>query len=131
MSMTEAIDTLKIYERLKNAELSEAAAKGIAEVIKDVAVSHLVTGSDLELTRKGLADEIEKTRTELKADIGYVRTELKADIEKTKVELKADIEKVRLEFKADIERSKSSTIKWVAVMIIGQAGVITALVKLL
>ena len=42
------IDTLKIYERLKGAKLDELAAKEIAEVIKDVAESHLATKEDVE-----------------------------------------------------------------------------------
>ncbi len=46
--MPNTIDTLNIYERLKEANLNEAAAKEIAEVIKDVTETHLVTKEDLE-----------------------------------------------------------------------------------
>jgi hypothetical protein len=41
-------DTLQIYERLKGAKLDDLAAKEIAEVIKDVAESHLATKEDVE-----------------------------------------------------------------------------------
>ncbi len=42
------LDTLQIYERLKGAKLDDLAAKEIAEVIKDVAESHLATKEDVE-----------------------------------------------------------------------------------
>jgi len=74
------IDTLKIYERLKGANLEESAAKEIAEVIKDVAESHLVTKQYLDMRL---------------------------------AELKVDL------------------IKWVAGMLVAQAAIIAALVKLL
>ena len=35
------LDTLQIYERLKEAKLDELAAKEIAEVVKDVTQNHL------------------------------------------------------------------------------------------
>jgi len=41
------LDTLKIYERLKSANLDELAAREIAEVIK-VAESHLATREDVD-----------------------------------------------------------------------------------
>ncbi len=34
--MTAIVDTLKIYERLKNADINEQAAKEIAEVFREV-----------------------------------------------------------------------------------------------
>lgn len=74
--MDNTIDTLKIYERLKCANLDDLAAKEIAEVINDVAKSHLVT---------------------------------KADLEKAKIEI----------------------IKWVAGMLVAQAAIVAALIKLL
>ncbi|MHB9030929.1 MAG: DUF1640 domain-containing protein [Candidatus Latescibacterota bacterium] len=43
------IDTLSIFERLKAADLSEKASREIAEVLKDVAETNLVTKYDLEL----------------------------------------------------------------------------------
>jgi hypothetical protein len=37
------IDTLKIYERLKDAELTDKAAKEITEVFKDIIENNLAT----------------------------------------------------------------------------------------
>jgi len=89
--MTAIVDTLKIYERLKNADINEQAAKEIAEVFREVVDEQLVTKKDLE-------ESLAKTKTELQLSI---------------------------------EKAKNSTIKWVAAMLIAQAAVIAALVKIL
>ncbi|MBI5213563.1 MAG: DUF1640 domain-containing protein [Nitrospirae bacterium] len=82
--MTAAVDTLKLYERLKAADLPEKAAKEIAEVIKDTVDERLVTKEYLDVRL---------------------------------AELKAEI--------------VTSIIKWVAAMLVAQAAVIAALVKLI
>ncbi|MBF0488552.1 MAG: DUF1640 domain-containing protein [Nitrospirae bacterium] len=46
--MATAIDTLKIYERLKSADITDKAAKEIAEVLQDVVVADLVTKDELD-----------------------------------------------------------------------------------
>ena len=78
--MAGAIDTLKIYERLKGASLDDRAAKEIAEVIKDVTESNLVT-----------VDAMEKALAKQTAEV----------------------------------------IKWVAAMLVAQAGVIAAMLRFL
>jgi len=118
--MSVAVDTLKIYNRLRNANLDELAAREITEVFNEITEDHLAKKTDLE-----------KTKFELKNDLEKFRSELKTDISKLRSELKADIEKFRSELKADIERSKGETIKWVAGMLIAQAALIATLVKLL
>lgn len=77
---TISIDTLKIFERLKSADLSENASREIAEVIRDVTETNLVTKYDLELSQ---------------------------------------------------EKQKAELVKWVAGLMVAQAAVIVALVKLL
>ena len=42
------VDTLRIYERLKVANLEESAAKEIAEIFKETTADCLVTKNDLE-----------------------------------------------------------------------------------
>jgi len=42
------VDTLRIYERLKVANLEESAAKEIAEIFKETTEDYLVTKNDLE-----------------------------------------------------------------------------------
>ncbi len=78
------IDTLKIYERLKAADLPEKASKEIAEVLKETMSDNLVTKQYLDLRLAELKSEV-----------------------------------------------VTSIIKWVAGMLVAQAGVIAALVKLL
>lgn len=82
--MEAVFDTLKIYERLKGADLPESAAKEIAEVFKEVIDERLVTRQYLDLRLKELESSI-----------------------------------------------KNDIIKWVAAMLIAQAALISALVKLL
>ena len=46
--MSNFVDTLRIYERLKVANLEESAAKEIAEIFKETTEDYLVTRNDLE-----------------------------------------------------------------------------------
>ncbi|WP_040335293.1 hypothetical protein [Candidatus Magnetobacterium casense] len=69
------IDTLKIYERLKRANVDKQAAKEIAEVFKDVADSSLATKSDIERLKVELQAEIEKLRMEMKMEIERSRVD--------------------------------------------------------
>ncbi|MBF0538766.1 MAG: hypothetical protein HQL03_11000 [Nitrospirae bacterium] len=70
------MDTLKIYERLKNSDLSDKAAKEIAEVLKDFTDSSLATKADVEKLRL----EIEKAKTDIEAKIEVKIAEAKIDI---------------------------------------------------
>ncbi|KJR40910.1 hypothetical protein MCHI_003203 [Candidatus Magnetoovum chiemensis] len=56
-----------------------------------------------------------------------IRSETKIEIEKTRVE----IERTRADLEVKIETIKSDMIKWVAGMLIAQAAIVAALVKLL
>ena len=147
------VDTLNIYSRLKSTGLSEESARAIAEIFREAIEENLANKKDLKTTETNLTKYIESVRTELKKDIESVRTELKKDIEAVRSELKKDIEAVRTELKKDIEvlrtelkkdievlraevkteiaESKTSTIKWVAGMLVAQAALIATLVKLL
>ena len=46
--MDTMIDTLRIYERLKSADLPDKAAKEIAEVFRETIEDRLVTKKDLK-----------------------------------------------------------------------------------
>ena len=136
------VDTLNIYSRLKSTGLSEESARAIAEIFREAIEENLANKKDLKTTETNLTKYIESVRTELKKDIEAVRSELKKDIEAVRSELKKDIEVLRTELKKDIEvlraevkteiaESKTSTIKWVAGMLVAQAALIATLVKLL
>ena len=97
-----SFDTLAVLERLKSADLSEAAAKEIAEVLKDVTETNLVTKLDLDLA-----------------------------LERTKNDLYIALERTKTDLYVALERTKTDLVKWVAGLMVAQAGVIVALIKLL
>ena len=125
------VDTLNIYSRLKSTGLSEESARAIAEIFREAIEENLANKKDLKTTETNLTKYIESVRGELKKDIEALRTELKKDIEVLRSELKKDIEVLRAEVKTEIAESKTSTIKWVAGMLVAQAALIATLVKLL
>jgi len=129
--MPAAIDTLNIYSRLKSTGLSEESAKEIAGVFRQTVDENLANKIDLEQVKSELKKDIEQVRSELKKDIEQLRTEVKKDIEQLRSEVKKDIEQLRSELKKDIAESKADTIRWVAGMLVAQAALIVALVKLL
>ncbi|MBF0566719.1 MAG: hypothetical protein HQK89_15955 [Nitrospirae bacterium] len=70
--MATSIDTLKIYERLKAANLDKKIAKEIAEVFKESIEDRFVTMKDLD-------DALDRLETKLE-------TKLVSEIEKSKFE---------------------------------------------
>ena len=143
--MPGTIDTLSIYQRLKSANLEDEAAKEIAEVIKDVTESHLVSTSyldkALEKTKVELQNNLgsldkalEKTKVELQNNIGT----LDRALEKTKLELQKEIELSKTCLQKEIEilrvemyKTKAEILKWVAGMLVAQAAIVATIVKLL
>jgi len=107
------VNTLHIYERLKKAKSFEAQAREVADIIGNLVTDQLATKIDLKNTELMLKNDLEKTKLEIKAEV------------------ESKVEKAKLELKADIAQSKSETIKWVAGLLLAQAGLITALGKLL
>ncbi|MDP3260268.1 MAG: hypothetical protein Q8M34_06760 [Thermodesulfovibrionales bacterium] len=69
--MNTMVDTLKIYERLKSADLNDKAAKEIAEVFKETIDEQLATKRDIEILRT----DLEKLRIELTMEIQKSKTE--------------------------------------------------------
>ncbi|RLC11734.1 MAG: hypothetical protein DRH43_03445 [Deltaproteobacteria bacterium] len=107
--MPVAIDTLNIYSRLKSTGLPEESAREIAEVFRETIDEKLANKNDLKTTESNLTKYIESVRAELKKDIELLRSELRREI----------------------AESKAGTIRWVAGMLVAQAGLIATLVKLL
>ncbi|MDL1964379.1 MAG: DUF1640 domain-containing protein [Deltaproteobacteria bacterium] len=133
-----AIDTLRIYSRLKSTGLTEESAREIAEIFRETVEENLASKNDLKTTESNLTKYIESVRAELKKDIESVRAELKKDIELLRSDLTKEIELVRkdtklisAELKQEIAESKAGIIKWVAGMLVAQAALIATLVKLL
>jgi hypothetical protein len=122
-----AIDTLQIYEQLRSSSLPDEAAKGIANVIKNVTESDLANKKDVILIQK----DIEQLRVDLTKDIEQLRADLTKDIEQLRADLTKDLELTRSELLREIETAKASLLKWMAGMLIAQGAVVAALVKLL
>ncbi|MBF0464694.1 MAG: hypothetical protein HQK88_07980 [Nitrospirae bacterium] len=105
--MATTIDTLKIYERLKGADLSDKAAKEIAEVVRE--------SSELSsMTKEAIKEELTKelvTKTDLK-------------------DLLIDMEK-RFATKAELAETKAELLKWMFIFWASQIGIIVALIKFL
>ena len=104
---TVAFDTLRAAERLKAAGFTEDQAKAPLR-------------TPMEAFAQALPLQDLVTRDYLDARLEALRHELKGDIEALRGELKGDIERVR-----------GDLIRWLAGLLIAQAGVIVALVKLL
>jgi MinD-like ATPase involved in chromosome partitioning or flagellar assembly len=132
------IDTLQIYEQLRSSSLPDEAAKGIANVIKNVTESDLANKRDvaeilkeIENVRVELIQYIEQVRSELTLNIEQVRSELTQKIEQVRAELTRKIELGDMELRRDMERMRAGLLKWMAGMLVTQAVVIAAVVKLL
>ena len=70
--MQVTLDTLKIYERLKKTDLSDAASHEIAEVFKETAdaiTSELATRRDVELIRRDVELIVQKEIAQAKSEI--------------------------------------------------------------
>lgn len=63
--MDTMIDTLKIYERLKSADLPDKAAKEIAEVFRETIDEQLATKKDLAILKSELETAISKTKADI------------------------------------------------------------------
>ena len=121
------IDTLQIYEQLRSSSLPDEAAKGIANVIKNVTETDLANKRDVALIQK----DIEQVRSELTQKIEQMRSELTQKIEQMRSELTQKIELGNMELRRDMESMRAGLLKWMAGMLVTQAVVIAALVKLL
>jgi hypothetical protein len=100
-----AIDTLSIYERLKKTKNTDSLAHEIAEIFKEVTEDKLATKADMKM--------------------------LQADLQHTEIRLQADLKQTELKLQKEISQSKVDMIRWVAGMLLAQAGLITTLNKLL
>jgi hypothetical protein len=114
--MSHTIDTLKIYERLRKTELPDAAAKEIAEVLKEAAEF----GYEILATK----EDLKRAEMALKEDLKRTELALKEDLKRTELALRKDLE-------TGMAQTEAKIIKWVAGMLVAQAAVVATLLKLL
>ena len=109
-----AFDTLKLYERLRAAgvpdEQAKAQAEAFAEALGEMMAERLATRQDL----KDLRARIDERLQALQAELRLIHERL----EQTPT-------------RAEMERRFAEQLKWLAGMLIAQAGVIVALIKLI
>ncbi len=118
-----ALDTHKTVKRLRDAGFNEAQAETMTEIIastREIDLSHLATKADLA-----------ELRAATKADFAGFKAEAKADLTEFKTATKADFTNFKAETKADLAELKADLFKWLVPLLIGQAALIAAMVRLL
>lgn len=83
------------------------------------------------LKNKGIQEEAANEIAEIFNEIVNTELSTKSDIEALAVSTKSDIEKLKIELEKKIVEIKAEILKWIAGMLIGQAALITTLMKLL
>jgi chromosome segregation ATPase len=127
--------SVALYEALTSAPDERSRARVIAEAFErleeryphlpDLATQGHVRESELRLQK-----EIEQIRAELREAELRLQKEIeqvRAGLREAELRMRKEIEQVR----GDIERTKDEILKWVVPLMVGQVGVIAALVKLL
>ena len=97
------IDTLQIAKKLRENGLSQSAAEGLSEVLREFAANELATKNNLKQTEFVLQKEMQEIKTELQKEIRAL-----------------DIK---------IERVKSQIIMWTAGFLIAQTALLFVLVR--
>lgn len=115
-----AFDTLAYVKRLREAGVEAMQAEAQAEALSLAIGESLATSDELKAVEINLRGEIEK-----------VEHTLRGEIEKLEITLRGELEKLGLELRREIRESQVTIIKWLVPLLMGQAAVLAALVKLL
>ncbi len=100
-----SFDTLRFAKRMQEAGLPQPQAEALAEALSDAVHDTVATKADIEKAVAELRGEIADLRTEQRGDIASLRTEMRDQ--------------------------QVSMIKWLVPLLLGQAALTAALVKLL
>jgi len=129
------IKNLDIKAESIRADLTKEIEQVRSDLTKEIEQVRSDLTKDIEQVRSDLTKEIEQVRSDLTKEIEQVRSDLTKEIEKVRTDLTREIEQVRLEIKdvelkltEKIENSKTETIKWVSIMMIGQVFTITGII---
>lgn len=107
-------DTHRIILMLKEYGFTSKQAEGITTVFGSADVTELVTRGDLTATEAALKSDIGRLRTDVATETGELRTELRTEIAGVKSQL------------SDFQ---SSTIKWMAGLLIAHATLILTVLR--
>jgi len=114
--MDMSADAIKVYKILTGKNFSDTEAIDIIRYMDSAQKEGLATSEDMTELRSDLKQDMTELRSDLKQDMTELRSDLKKDIS-------------RLDLK--ISDVRSELIKWTGGMLVAQAGVIVALIKLL
>jgi predicted phage-related endonuclease len=117
---TLTFDTLAYSKKLRAVGFTEEQAEAQAETIINLMTEQLATKTDLKEVEAGL-----------KRDIKELDLKFELKMKELESNLKRDIKEMELRLENKIAENKTETIKWVAAMLVAQAGVIAAMVRLL
>jgi len=136
-----AFDTLTYTKRLRDAGVPQAQAEVQAATLREIIESDLATKHDIELIRHDIElirhdtelvkKEIKDTETRLIERITGVGASLTERTAGVEASLTERIVTVAAENKTTIAETKAEIIKWVAGLMLVQAGLIVTLLKLL
>ena len=118
------IDTLQIAKKLQDNGLSQSAAEGLSEVLREFAANELATKNNLKQTEFALQKDMQEIKTELQKDMHEIKTELQK-------EMHIEIQRTKAELQKEIQKSKTQVIMWVAGFFITQTMLLFALGRLL
>jgi hypothetical protein len=114
-----AVDTLKAYEGLIAADLTEAQARAILEVVK--------TAHEAWLERLATKEEFARSEVATKARFEQLEAAMNAGFALVRSEMKET--EARLE--ARISSFKSDVLKWFITLLLGQTALLVGLIKFL
>ncbi len=120
------VDSLKVYDILKEAQIPEQQARAITQAIRE---SDTVVALDV---RSVLEEKLAHLAT--KGDLAELRAAAKADLIEWKAEFKGDMLHLKAELKGDMANLKAELTRWMFLFWVGQmaatAGIIFAAFRL-
>ncbi|MEM6736748.1 MAG: hypothetical protein AAF620_11840 [Bacteroidota bacterium] len=138
-------DTLSISKQLQQSGLDPAQADAIAGQMGHIIDSDLVSKQNLKELEISFSHELEKSRSQtienkllLQKEIEETKLVLRREIEETKLvlqkemkEIESSLQKEMKEIEIRLTEKSNAQLKWIFGFLVGQAGLIAALVKLI
>jgi hypothetical protein len=129
--MEHTMDSLKIYERLKNAKFDEAKAKELASIFSLFAETSPASKQDLRETELRSVREMKEIESKLSKDISEIEAKLSKDISEIEAKLTIEMKDMELRISKEIEGIRSSSVRWVAGLMLVNTGLMVSMLKLL
>lgn len=125
--MAATIDTLRLARRFREAGVPEPQAELFADTFREqqeAGLAQLATKAELQAG-------LEALRLSIKADIEMLRLSTKADVDALRMSTKADLENLEQRLTTRIAEGQNGLLKRLVPLLVGQAALTAALVKLL